>query len=226
VVGVQPFGGEGKSGTGPKAGGPLYLKRLQRGAAPLLDVIPEHARQPDAALEALLGWLRANGQQPVAALAEGYARSSLNGVTIDLPGPTGERNQLSFTPRGAVLCAPGTQAGLLNQLAASLATGNHALVLAPTPDLIPADLPAAVKARVRFIGKEEVDGGEFALALVESGLAGLLRTGLAARPGAIVGIVDTEPHEAIDLWRLVVERAVCVNTTAAGGNASLMTLGL
>ncbi|MBI3230712.1 MAG: bifunctional proline dehydrogenase/L-glutamate gamma-semialdehyde dehydrogenase PutA, partial [Burkholderiales bacterium] len=30
VVGVQPFGGEGKSGTGPKAGGPLYLKRLQR----------------------------------------------------------------------------------------------------------------------------------------------------------------------------------------------------
>jgi RHH-type proline utilization regulon transcriptional repressor/proline dehydrogenase/delta 1-pyrroline-5-carboxylate dehydrogenase len=32
VVGVQPFGGEGKSGTGPKAGGPLYLKRLQQHA--------------------------------------------------------------------------------------------------------------------------------------------------------------------------------------------------
>lgn len=28
VVGVQPFGGEGLSGTGPKAGGPLYLRRL------------------------------------------------------------------------------------------------------------------------------------------------------------------------------------------------------
>ncbi|HEX2009387.1 MAG TPA: L-glutamate gamma-semialdehyde dehydrogenase, partial [Roseateles sp.] len=28
VVGVQPFGGEGLSGTGPKAGGPLYLLRL------------------------------------------------------------------------------------------------------------------------------------------------------------------------------------------------------
>jgi RHH-type proline utilization regulon transcriptional repressor/proline dehydrogenase/delta 1-pyrroline-5-carboxylate dehydrogenase len=28
VVGVQPFGGEGLSGTGPKAGGPNYLKRL------------------------------------------------------------------------------------------------------------------------------------------------------------------------------------------------------
>jgi RHH-type transcriptional regulator, proline utilization regulon repressor / proline dehydrogenase / delta 1-pyrroline-5-carboxylate dehydrogenase len=28
VVGVQPFGGEGLSGTGPKAGGPLYLYRF------------------------------------------------------------------------------------------------------------------------------------------------------------------------------------------------------
>ena len=32
VVGVQPFGGHGLSGTGPKAGGPLYLRRLVRGA--------------------------------------------------------------------------------------------------------------------------------------------------------------------------------------------------
>jgi len=30
VVGVQPFGGHGLSGTGPKAGGPLYLRRLVR----------------------------------------------------------------------------------------------------------------------------------------------------------------------------------------------------
>ncbi len=30
VVGVQPFGGMGKSGTGPKAGGPHYLLRLVR----------------------------------------------------------------------------------------------------------------------------------------------------------------------------------------------------
>jgi len=28
VVGVQPFGGHGLSGTGPKAGGPHYLPRL------------------------------------------------------------------------------------------------------------------------------------------------------------------------------------------------------
>jgi RHH-type proline utilization regulon transcriptional repressor/proline dehydrogenase/delta 1-pyrroline-5-carboxylate dehydrogenase len=28
VVGAQPFGGEGLSGTGPKAGGPNYLERF------------------------------------------------------------------------------------------------------------------------------------------------------------------------------------------------------
>jgi len=28
VVGSQPFGGEGASGTGPKAGGPHYLQRF------------------------------------------------------------------------------------------------------------------------------------------------------------------------------------------------------
>ncbi len=42
VVGVQPFGGAGLSGTGPKAGGPLYLRRL-------LASHPDHA--PPAARE-------------------------------------------------------------------------------------------------------------------------------------------------------------------------------
>jgi len=30
VVGVQPFGGEGSSGTGPKAGGPYYIHRMAK----------------------------------------------------------------------------------------------------------------------------------------------------------------------------------------------------
>jgi RHH-type proline utilization regulon transcriptional repressor/proline dehydrogenase/delta 1-pyrroline-5-carboxylate dehydrogenase len=37
VVGSQPFGGEGLSGTGPKAGGPDYITRFQRGAAAITD---------------------------------------------------------------------------------------------------------------------------------------------------------------------------------------------
>jgi RHH-type transcriptional regulator, proline utilization regulon repressor / proline dehydrogenase / delta 1-pyrroline-5-carboxylate dehydrogenase len=218
VVGVQPFGGEGKSGTGPKAGGPLYLKRLQKDAAPLL----QHARRSNAALDALLGWARANGHGDIAPLAERYMETTLDGERIDLPGPTGERNQLDFVPRGTVLCAPNGTASLLNQLAAAFATGNRALVLM---DEI-TSFPAAVKERARFIKAQELDGNDVALALVEQDLQGDVPAQLAARPGAIVGIVDTRAGEPVALWRLVAERALCVNTTAAGGNASLMTLGL
>jgi RHH-type proline utilization regulon transcriptional repressor/proline dehydrogenase/delta 1-pyrroline-5-carboxylate dehydrogenase len=42
VVGVQPFGGHRLSGTGPKAGGPLYVRRLTRAApvaAPTTSII-------------------------------------------------------------------------------------------------------------------------------------------------------------------------------------------
>jgi RHH-type proline utilization regulon transcriptional repressor/proline dehydrogenase/delta 1-pyrroline-5-carboxylate dehydrogenase len=217
VVGVQPFGGEGKSGTGPKAGGPLYLKRLQQDAPPLLN----HARRSNNALDGLLAWAGANGHGDIADLANTYMETTLDGERIDLPGPTGERNQLDFVPRGTVLCAPNGTASLLNQLAAAFATGNRALVLADAP----AALPVAVKERVRFITAQELDGSEFALALVEQGLEGNLQAQLAARPGAIVGIVDTRAGKPVALWRLVAERALCVNTTAAGGNASLMTLG-
>jgi RHH-type proline utilization regulon transcriptional repressor/proline dehydrogenase/delta 1-pyrroline-5-carboxylate dehydrogenase len=221
VVGVQPFGGEGKSGTGPKAGGPLYLKRLQKNAVPLL----QRARHSNAALDALMGWMQANGHGDVAVLAEGYTTTTLDGLKLDLPGPTGERNVLGFTPRGAILCAAAEVKGTLNQLAAVLVTGNRALVLADSRDNLLASLPAEVKERLRFVGEAELEGLDIHMAMVESGLKGQLQGKLAARQGAIVGIVDTQPNEPVALWRLVAERAVCVNTTAAGGNASLMTLG-
>ena len=222
VVGVQPFGGEGKSGTGPKAGGPLYLKRLQKDAAPLL----QHARQSNPALDALMGWAQGNGHGDVAVLAEQYATTTLDGIRLELPGPTGERNTLGFVPRGAILCAATGAKGLLNQLAAVLVTGNRALVLADSRDQVLGSLPAEVKEHVRFIGEAELDSLEIHMAMVERGVKGNLQAKLAARTGAIVGIVDTQPDEPVALWRLVAERAVCVNTTAAGGNASLMTLGL
>ncbi|MFK3739302.1 trifunctional transcriptional regulator/proline dehydrogenase/L-glutamate gamma-semialdehyde dehydrogenase [Massilia sp. TN1-12] len=226
VVGVQPFGGEGKSGTGPKAGGPLYLKRLQQHAQPLRSAGNARERRADAALDALLDWARGNGHGDVATLAEGYKETSLEGVRIDLPGPTGERNALAFTPRGTVLCAADGTKALLNQLAAVLATGNRALVLADARSQVLSGLPAAVKERVRFIGDAELDGSDIAMALVDANVKGDVQRKLAGRPGAIVGIVDTREQEPVALWRLVAERAVCVNTTAAGGNASLMTLSV
>jgi RHH-type proline utilization regulon transcriptional repressor/proline dehydrogenase/delta 1-pyrroline-5-carboxylate dehydrogenase len=51
-----------------------------------------------------------------------------------------------------------------------------------------------------------------------------LQQEVATRSGAIVGITHVEPNENIPLERLVIERAISVNTAAAGGNASLMTM--
>ncbi|MFC5510820.1 trifunctional transcriptional regulator/proline dehydrogenase/L-glutamate gamma-semialdehyde dehydrogenase [Massilia jejuensis] len=222
VVGVQPFGGEGKSGTGPKAGGPLYIKRLQRQAAPL----PTHANRAYAALSALLAWARNNGHQDIFALGDAYARTQLSGTTLALPGPTGETNRLSFVPRGGVLCAAHSLKGMLNQLAAVLATGNRAFILASAHMVVPENLPPEVRERIRLIGAAEVGDCEAGIALIEAGMPGQLRSQLAAKDGAIVGIVDTSAQAPVAIWRLVAERAVCINTTAAGGNASLMTLGL
>ena len=39
-----------------------------------------------------------------------------------------------------------------------------------------------------------------------------------------MGITHLKKDEQIPLERLVIERAISVNTAAAGGNASLMTL--
>ncbi|WP_119422850.1 trifunctional transcriptional regulator/proline dehydrogenase/L-glutamate gamma-semialdehyde dehydrogenase, partial [Desertibaculum subflavum] len=56
VVGVQPFGGHGLSGTGPKAGGPLYLRRLLAAAPP--PALP--GRAPGVAT-VFRDWLAARG---------------------------------------------------------------------------------------------------------------------------------------------------------------------
>ena len=46
---------------------------------------------------------------------------------------------------------------------------------------------------------------------------------LAVRPGPIVQIVCGEPEFRLE--RLVKEKCISINTAAAGGNASLMTIG-
>lgn len=52
VVGVQPFGGEGLSGTGPKAGGPHYLPRFARSYAfPASGVLADAESMADGCVE-------------------------------------------------------------------------------------------------------------------------------------------------------------------------------
>jgi RHH-type proline utilization regulon transcriptional repressor/proline dehydrogenase/delta 1-pyrroline-5-carboxylate dehydrogenase len=142
-----------------------------------------------------------------------------------LPGPTGERNTLRYEARGTIACFAETQDALLNQLAATLATGNRAAIVAHSTALVPADLPEAMLDRVEIVGSLDALKDGFQIALVESSLTAQVRVPLAARDGAVVGVIESTPESVIPLWRLVAERALCVNTTAAGGNASLMTLG-
>jgi RHH-type proline utilization regulon transcriptional repressor/proline dehydrogenase/delta 1-pyrroline-5-carboxylate dehydrogenase len=222
VVGVQPFGGEGKSGTGPKAGGPLYLKRLQRNAPTPL----QHDRGATPALAALQDWATLHGHQEIATLADHYMRSSLFGSTQVLPGPTGEHNTLTFAARGAVLCIAATTGALLNQIAAVLATGNLALLSRQDKALVPQSLPLEVKESLRWCDDLDQCDSAFQVALVQTARAAAIKPLLAARKGMLVSTVDTTQEQAIPLWRLVAERALCINTTAAGGNASLMTLEL
>ena len=191
VVGVQPFGGEGLSGTGPKAGGPLYLLRLL-------------SRRPDTAIAPLL-----------ASRSQG------------LPGPTGESNTYALQARQAVLCLADNDAARLAQLAAVRSAGSRAVW--------PVEA-APLHARLSPVQQEHVvlvddwrRPGVFFDVVLHQGSAGSLQAlaqHLANRPGPIIGIVGNAGHEsAIALERLLVERAISVNTAAAGGNASLMTIG-
>ena len=221
VVGVQPFGGEGKSGTGPKAGGPLYLKRLQQNPALSISGNTVFEKQAPAALTTFIAWANANGHESSAVLAEQYARFNPYKMTILLPGPTGETNTLAFTARGRVFCAANDIASLLNQLAAVFATGNTAVITTASKQLLPASLITAVGNQII---EASIDQSEAHFALLDQSATAELLPRLAQQDGAIIGTMTTNAQAAIPLWRLVAERASCVNTTAAGGNASLMTL--
>ncbi|MDQ9169452.1 trifunctional transcriptional regulator/proline dehydrogenase/L-glutamate gamma-semialdehyde dehydrogenase [Oxalobacteraceae bacterium R-40] len=230
VVGVQPFGGEGKSGTGPKAGGPLYLWRLQRNPLPWFDSACKRLQLPHEktpaliALDALEQWARSMDNASLYTLISDYRRDSLLGTTLLMPGPTGERNTLSFKPRGAVLCAADTRAALLNQLAAGLACGNTLLISQSTAALLPPDLPGVVRDAIHVAKWNDGANQMLQLALVESSQAAYLHEQMAERDGAIVPVVEMTAEQPIALWRMVAERALSINTTAAGGNASLMSL--
>ncbi len=218
VVGVQPFGGHGLSGTGPKAGGPLYLRRLLA-AGPAGAGLPP-GRAPDVA-RAWGDWLTANGHAAEAAACAALIAATPAGVAMELPGPVGERNLYRTEPRGSVACIGGP-AAVLRQVSAALATGNRALVAgldglrlfpgALADWVVPVPDPAAACDAVLFEG--------------EAGALLALLDRLARQEGPVIPVLAwpvLAPDYALDM--LVQERVVSTNTTAAGGNANLMTIG-
>jgi len=215
IVGVQPFGGRGLSGTGPKAGGPLYLGRLVHEPAPL-PVVADHLA---TTFDDFVEWLERRGEHEAAARARRLGRSSALGVETVLPGPVGERNVYTLHPRGHILLRPATEAGLHAQMAAVLATGNTGKIEGIT---LPVGLPP--RAAAAFADSDQ----PFAGVLVEGDaprIAATIRE-VAEWPGAIVP-VHAASSETLD-WccdRLLEEVSISINTTAAGGNASLMMIG-
>jgi len=126
-----------------------------------------------------------------------------------------------------VLCLAGDDGDRLIQLAAVLAVGSRALWPSSAG---PAWQRLPEEARDRVVLVDDWTGPQIAFdAVLHHGsrdeLLQVLRK-VAARPGPIVGVTALEVGDmAIPLERLVVERSLSINTAAAGGNASLMTMG-
>ncbi|SFC63579.1 L-proline dehydrogenase /delta-1-pyrroline-5-carboxylate dehydrogenase [Polaromonas sp. OV174] len=239
VVGVQPFGGEGLSGTGPKAGGPLYMYRLlarsphdvlaRAAESGLPGSVEEEGAVPVAsALDSLVSWMILHRDRRTAAQCQRLARMAGERRARLLVGPTGERNVYSLHPREAALCLAESEDSLLFQLAGALAVGCRVIWLScPERQALRASLPLDVQEAIALATNWLAPGVEFDIALHQGSRADLLATAalLAQREGPIVNLrcfaIDGEeaPLEA-----LVIERAVSTNTAAAGGNASLMTI--
>ncbi|MFK5998131.1 MAG: bifunctional proline dehydrogenase/L-glutamate gamma-semialdehyde dehydrogenase PutA [Rhodobacterales bacterium] len=190
VVGSQPFGGEGLSGTGPKAGGPQYLSRFG---------VPERAEtgpytETDMTFEDIQNRL-SKLKRP--------ARKALN--SIILPGPTGELNQLSTYGRGVVLCLGPSLEQAREQVKAAEAVACSGVILPGMP--------------LEFL--DRLTGFDAVVLWADGNSIRTARAHLAARIGALVPLIDANEIA----MRCVLERHVCIDTTAAGGNAALLAAG-
>ncbi|WP_051320991.1 trifunctional transcriptional regulator/proline dehydrogenase/L-glutamate gamma-semialdehyde dehydrogenase [Rhizobium mesoamericanum] len=230
VVGVQPFGGRGLSGTGPKAGGPLYLGRLvTRPPIP-----PQHSSvYSDPALSDFAKWLDQQGLPEDAEMARHLGSQSALGLEVELQGPVGERNLYVLHSRGAILCAPVSRTGLIRQVSAVLATGNSAVIdgedsLRSTLNGVPASVAQRISWKAASVHTEPKAG-----ALIEGDADRILAmlAKVAAMPGPLLLTqcasseeLETNPDAYCLNW-LLEEVSTSINTAAAGGNASLMSIG-
>ena len=230
TVGVQPFGGSRLSGTGPKAGGPLYLSRLlaEPPQAALGGI--DGADAALGALRAYVEWLRSAGHAAEAERCVGLMSRSPLGASVELPGPVGERNVYTLRRRGPIAALAATGSGFLIEIGAILAAGADAIGGTTFSPALKG-LPGEFGRRVTLVA-DPLAAPSLAGALFEGeadALSAAMRR-LAARPGPIVRLQALTPTrlaegEDFNLADLVEECAISTNIAAAGGNASLMTIG-
>lgn len=199
VVGSQPFGGEGLSGTGPKAGGPRYLAAFtKRPPAP-----SRPASGNPVSAEAV--------QKALDALASPRLRKL---ATTDMPGPTGESNRLSVFPRGTILCLGPTLDDARAQAEQAESTGCRALIVAPGAT----DLSGMLDGMLPRAALATLAGFDAVALWSDTADLRAARIALANRDGAILPLLSERDIAP----RSVVERHICIDTTAAGGNAQLL----
>ncbi|HDR1579549.1 TPA: bifunctional proline dehydrogenase/L-glutamate gamma-semialdehyde dehydrogenase PutA [Pasteurella multocida] len=217
VVGVQAFGGRGLSGTGPKAGGPFYLQRLVH--AKHWTLTPLHYNTPRD-LSDLAAKVRSiftkSEQAPLLSLIDQVAQCSPLNTTFRMQGITGEENYLTFTPRSLIAIGNGALAQQMQALIAVAAVGATAVISKYS------QLAAYEKRLADYLFVAEVEEcEEISQLIVLDPITAKQKAQYAARPGAILTYVE-QLDLALSLFPLLHEQAISINTTAAGGNASLM----
>lgn len=219
VVGVQPFGGHAMSGTGPKAGGPFYLQRLsklERWDTPALDKAASVNEQAiNTVLAVAAKQLSTDEQAVVKAQADLARQTSLHHANSVLAGPTGETNTLSWHAPKVVSIYGGNKAQTLAALAVLAANGTRAQVC-PSHEL--AASASELKGILEVVEQPAADNNDIIIALSAMPCDEQVR--LAGLDGSIRRVIDAT--NGLDFTRLYHEVSQSYNTTAAGGNASLM----
>jgi RHH-type proline utilization regulon transcriptional repressor/proline dehydrogenase/delta 1-pyrroline-5-carboxylate dehydrogenase len=255
IVGSQPFGGEGLSGTGPKAGGPHYLKRFYK-EEPLAEKPQlEGSNNPVAAIESdqlqqlinqlsasnkITAWMQRSDRRTQLRrwIEETLDTSLINEgllshidspiASIQMPGPTGELNVLSETARGLVLCVASHFKVCLKLTLSALSQGNSVLMLVADQDesylaelnaiadhlAIPVNF---INASITAKDLSYLQGFSALTCDADTQVMRDYRIALASRKGMLIPLINECSPE-----RYVLERHLCVDTTAAGGNASLI----
>jgi RHH-type proline utilization regulon transcriptional repressor/proline dehydrogenase/delta 1-pyrroline-5-carboxylate dehydrogenase len=125
------------------------------------------------------------------------------GEPQQMPGPTGESNRLGLHPRDPILClGPGPESARA-QAEAVRAAGGTAVEATGT-------VPPDILATLAPLGGAVWWGDEPQARAYEQALA--------TREGAILPLILGRP----DATQVLTERHVCIDTTAAGGNATLL----
>ncbi|MDF7673391.1 bifunctional proline dehydrogenase/L-glutamate gamma-semialdehyde dehydrogenase PutA [Acetobacteraceae bacterium ESL0709] len=221
VVGVQPFGGRGLSGTGPKAGGPLAVRR-QLAEAPACSLTTGTTGLSPMSRSWLL-WLRAND----ASLAQEvlpWMSHGLLGTTLEMPSPVGETNHYSLTPRGEGLILAETEAGLKRMISYAISCGNQVCVMA-SPELTPClrTLPDVVAKEITIVkNRGDVKDCAFILSETENETLWQIVRDLLQDEKHSVPLVYIGDAASLRPEWLLEEKHVSNNVAAAGGNARLM----